>query len=336
MRFVPVLSVILAASLPLFACGSDDADGGGGGGSGDSCQPTDASCYGPQGPSGPGAACLAKTDNTGKTKWTGRFSQITISSPPALATPYLQSTVIDNGIYFNAPNCNAQGQGTFSWFFELDTEAKKLKTGGGLPVTDVTKPGCFVSLPNASIPTQPITIDATLTGSSFSAEKFSIVVPIFLAADQLDTPVLLPIHGGKVNATISEDGNCIGSYNADELEPQFDCAPDTPAGQRAWKDGGTLSGFITVAEADDVFIDDIGTSLCALLAGGGKWKGAEDGRCDSSENWQNGLRPNGNWCASDPPTSGEPGTPATEQCKDAWKLEATFAASAFPISGDCE
>ncbi len=333
MRFIPVLSLLLAAALPLYACGNDD-DTQGGGPVGGGCELTDASCFGPQGPTGPGAACLAKTDNSGKTKWTGRFSQITISSPPALATPYIQSNVIDKGIYLDLPACNAQGQGTFSWFFELDTEAKLLKTGGGLPVTDVTKPGCFVSLPNAAIPTAPVTLDVSLDNGTFTAEKFSIVVPIFLAPDKLDTPVLLPIHGGQVQATISSDGNCIGKYNADELEPEFDCAPDTPNGQRAWKDAGVLRGFITVDEADTVFIEDLKTSLCALLAGAGKWKG-EDGRCVTSENWQKGLRPEGNWCASVPADSGEPGSPATAECKNAWRLEASFAASAFPITGDC-
>lgn len=97
--------------------------------------------------------------------------------------------------------------------------------------------------------------------------------------------------------------------------------------QRAWTPGGSLKGYITVLEADKVVIDDLDSTLCVLLAGN-DWKGpAKD--CASDAEWVAGKRPDGDWCS-------QTNAPATAACKDAFKMEADFSASAFKITGDCK
>ena len=62
----PALLALAAAG----GCSSDETTGGsGGGGPNGECWPTNDACY-VAGPSGPGAECLAKADNSGKTTWT--------------------------------------------------------------------------------------------------------------------------------------------------------------------------------------------------------------------------------------------------------------------------
>ncbi len=313
----------------VVACSSDNSNGGGGsgGGSGD-CFPTAAACYGPQGATGPGHECLAKADNTGQTTWNGRLTQIQLQKPAALATKFLQENIINKGVDLNQPECNANGQGTFNWLFQFDTQNNKLKTGGGLPVTDLSQPACFAVLPNAQIPVAPTTIDVTVTGNDFSASNVDIVVPIFVTPGDTTNVVLLPIHGGEFKGTWSADHNCIGAYNGDKLDPAVDCLPDTTVDPPIypWQNGGTITGYIGVEESDKVFVPDLNFSLCVLLAGT-DWKGA-DGYCKSSTQWTGGARPEGDWCIAT-------NSAATATCKDAFHLEAGFAASAYPISGDC-
>jgi hypothetical protein len=61
-----------------------------------------------------------------------------------------------------------------------------------------------------------------------------------------------------------------------------------------------------------------------VLLAGQSWKGP-DKNCASSDQWKSGTKPEGDWCAATNDAS----------CKDAYKLEADFSASAFKITGDC-
>lgn len=345
---VSVLTFSLLAALGVPACGEDSSAGSGGGASGGTaggdgglsgpCVPKGAECYGAAGPAGPGAACLAKHDNTGSTVWQGRITQITVTKPASLATKFVQDTIIGKGISLNQPSCLERGDGTFTWLFEFDSATNRLKTGGGLPITDPEAGGCFVTLPNAAVPVAPITLDVEVNGPAFAAKGVDLAVPIFLAVDQLENPILLPIHGGSFGGTWDTDHNCIGKFNADLFDPLNNCLPDTSADppQTNWTDAGQLSGYITVEESDLVFIDDIGATLCTLLAGAGDWKG-DDGTCKGKVGqaaWDAGDRPKGDWCASTTP--GGEGAAATAACSDAYRLEATFSGAAFKINGDCD
>ncbi|MCC6902553.1 MAG: hypothetical protein IT377_26515 [Polyangiaceae bacterium] len=318
-------AVALGTVCAVSACSSDEEDGGG---STASCVPTAAECY-VAGASGPGAECLAKADNTGKTKWQGRLSSILVKYPESLAGEYVQTSVIDKGVSLKQPACNENGDGTFSWLFEIDSTTGKMKTGGSLPVTDPQAGACFVTLPGAAVPVAPIEANVTVTGNSFNAKGLAVNVPIFTSPTDLTNPIILPLHEVEIQATFNgDDHNCAGRFNGAELDPNDSCAPnvklDPP--QRAWTPGGSLKGYITVEEADKVVIKELGQTLCVTLAGN-DWKGpAKD--CKSSTDWVAGKRPDGDWCSST-------NAAATATCKDAYKLEADFSASAFKITGDC-
>ncbi|MCA9596027.1 MAG: hypothetical protein KC776_22085 [Myxococcales bacterium] len=325
-----VLSV-LGASF-LLACGSDDEKGGGGGSGGSTggaCVPTAAECY-QAGPTGPGAECLAKADNTGKDVWQGRISQITIKGPERLAQQLVQVAIVDNGISLNQPACLEDGEGTFSWLFEFDKANGKLKTGGGLPIQDPAAGACFLTMTNTPLPIAPITVDVSIDpdGLGFTASNIDVYVPIFPSPTELNNPIILPLHKVNLTGKFSDDThNCIGKFNGPELEPANNCLPDVTVGQRKWTAGASLDGYITVDEADQVYVEELGSTLCVFLAGIGQWKGT-DGSCKTSDKWNNGERPDGDWCAST-------NAAADANCKDAWHLAGDFAASAFKITGDC-
>jgi hypothetical protein len=327
MRKFLLWSVTCVAVGSASACGGDD-DGSKGGNGNANCVPQAAECY-VAGPKGPGAECLAKADNAGQATWQGRLSSIRVKYPASLAGEFVQENVIDKGISLNQPKCNENGDGTFSWLFEIDSTAKSMKTGGSLPITDPQAGGCFVSLPGAAVPVAPITTSVTLAGNTFSVKDLDVNVPIFLSPTDLTNPIILPLHKVTLEATFNDEThNCSGKFNGAELEPVNSCAPDTKLDppQRAWTPGGSLRGYITVNEADKVMVDDLGATLCVLLAGQ-SWKGPNKD-CQSSENWIGGQRPPGDWCEAT-------NAAADATCKDAYKLEADFSASAFKINGDC-
>jgi len=331
MRGFLVLAMLGFSACLASACGGDDGGGGGGGSGGGSsapCVPTDAACYF-AGPAGPGAECLAKADNTGQGKWQGRFSSILVKAPASLAGEFVQTQVIDKGISLKQPDCWENGDGTFSWLFEIDSTTNKMKTGGGLPVTDPQAGSCFVKMPNAALPIAPIEADVTVNGKSFSAQDLDVNVPIFLSPTNTSNPIILPLHKVDVEATFNDENhNCSGKFNGDELDPVNNCEPDTKMipPQRAWTPGGTLKGYITIDEADQVMIDELGATLCVLLAGQ-SWKGPNKD-CKSSTQWAQNERPEGDWCS-------KTNAAADATCKDAYKLEGAFSASAFKINGDC-
>jgi hypothetical protein len=336
-RFFLMRSILGAIPLVTFGlaiaggCSSDE--GGGSGGSGGSgggqgaCWPTDDVCY-VAGPTGPGAECLAKADNSGSPIWQGRLTSIQVTKPDRLAQQFVQNTIIDKGVTLNQDVCNETGDGTFSWLFEFDSTTNKLRTGGGLPVGDPKAGGCLVSLTTTSLPVAPIEVDVTIDGENFSAQNIDVYVPIFLDPADTSKALVLPLHGVEFAGKFNDDThNCIGSFNGDELLPTDGCRAAPPA--RAWKNGGTLKGYITIAEADQVFVEELGSTLCVYIAGTEDWKGPDpDASCATSAKWVAGERPPGDWCSTT-------NAPADGTCQDAWRLEGEFAAAAFDVTGDC-
>jgi hypothetical protein len=318
---------LLLLPAVVFACGSDEEKKGGTT-SGASCVPKAAECY-VAGADGPGSECLAKHDNTGQTTWTGRFSQITVIKPAKLSNEFVQVSVIDQGISLNQPQCFEGGDGTFAWIFSLDSTTNRMKTGGGLPITDPAAGTCFVTIPGAALPIAPIEVDVTVSGNSFSASGIDVNVPIFLPGQGTDNPTILPLHDVEFEASFADENrNCIGKHNGATLSSLNSCQPDTKATppERGWTPGGTIKGFITITEADQVYVEQLGSTLCVFLAGL-EWSGTEKS-CETSEKWIAGERPEGDWCEAT-------NAAADGTCKDAFRLEGEFAASAFKVNGDC-
>ena len=163
----------------------------------------------------------------------------------------------------------------------------------------------------------PITVPATVTGNTFSTTPMPGVlnVPIFIPGGSV---VLLPLNNTSLhNVTISPDGNCIGQVNTFSIQPP-DCVDPQASGQAScsrWHSDGTLGGYITIAQADNVPIVTLGgESLCYLLSGQGN--GATPQKCAT------GVK--GDYCS----TTGKacPGT------GDSFWLSAQFAASAVNIT----
>lgn len=334
--------VVCALGLGTFGCSSDDDTSGGNGGSGNGgnagsggganvgeCVPTAAECY-VDGPTGPGAECLAKVDNSESDVWTGRFSFLKINKPAALANQIVQDAVINKGISLHQEACKENGDGTFSWLLEFNPATGKLKTGGGDPVTDPKAGGCFVSIPNANpaLAVTPVEVDVDVDAQGkFAANIDSVVVPIFLDVDK-SSVILLPLHAIAFDGQFSTDHNCIGRYNGDKFTKSNLCQPDATLDETNWTTGGNLQGYITIEEAEAVYIDTLSVSLCAQVAGK-DWKGKPTGTCSETEAWKAGERPAGDWCS-------ETNSAATDTCKDAWQLQGGFAASAIKINGNCQ
>lgn len=333
MRFGFLAAIALATSCALVACSSNNGNNSGTGGTGSGgssglppCMPTAAECY-VSGPHGPGGECMARVDNGGATVWQARLSDLAVSAPTALAAQFVQSTIIDKGINFNEAACNQNGLGTFNWLFEYDSVNHTLKTGGGPPVSNPAQGDCYAVIPNSNpaLAVGPQTVSLTTNGNQFSASNIDVVVPVYLTATDTKPGVLLPLHKVSLQGTWNADHDCIGSYDAASLSTSTGCEPSYP--QRAWKSGGTLSGYISTVEADQVMLP-LNYSLCVLLSGDpNTWEGP-DGHCSTSTAWKSGQRPKGDWCAAT-------NSAATASCSDAYHLQANFAAQGFKVNGVC-
>jgi hypothetical protein len=150
-----------------------------------------------------------------------------------------------------------------------------------------------------------------------------LYVPIYVHGMASEV-VVLPLTQAKVTGvTISTDGNCIGSYNPDGVTPPAannTCQDQDYTSCQRWHTAGALGGFITLKEADGVFVVDLGKSLCVLLTGGTSTSnGGMNCATDSSGN----VTAKGDFCS----TTDSPGG-----CEDSYWLAATFAASAAKIT----
>lgn len=181
---------------------------------------------------------------------------------------------------------------------------------------------CFAKFTDqaSGIDVAPVSTPYTLSGDTYTATFDKLVVPIYINDDQ-QSYALLPLHQVAVKATLSSDHDCVGKYNADQLDPQSSCATEFP-----WTNGGSFDAYITVAEADTVDVADLGESLCVLLTGDpSTWKGTDPKHTckGSAEYAQTGKLPTGDWCST---------TNSAGGCADSWHLVTKFAASAIKIN----
>jgi hypothetical protein len=231
-----------------------------------------------------------------------------IAAPPALALSFVQGTLVDQNVALNAACCEG-GDGGFNVLLTLDTVGKVFTLGGAPPAADPMGTGyCFVNQSTPGLPVQPVSAtaaqasDGTWASNTFS-ETFDM--PIFVHGD-LSNLVILPVTAARLqNVTLSPDGNCIGSY-------------DETATCQPWVTAATLTGFITLEDADRVPIPDLGgVSLCTLLTS--QPMGSTCTRDSSGK-----IVAAGDFCSVT-------NAPASATCTDSAWLSATFAASAVTI-----
>jgi hypothetical protein len=326
---ITITTIGLAALLT--ACGDDSGTGSGSGGAqAGECAP-DVGCPTIE------SACVAFEDNAGKDTFALRITQLTITKPAALTDPTVKN-LLSKGVTFDYPECTAisgdplfTGDGTFSWILEFDRATGSLRTGGAKPEPDPTAGYCFVNETIAGFEVSPLVGDAPIgeDGSFEIGEVRDVVVPIYTDVNDPSKVILLPLRGVRIyDAKVSADNNCIGTFN-DQLDPNNLCLPDDTKGQ--FVDGAKLDGYVTLEEADQVLVPELGNrSLCTLIAGG-DFSDQETKKCTRDAN--GAIEFQGDWCAG--AMEGDPGKPADASCADAVQLAGAFAASGAKLRTDC-
>jgi len=270
--------------------------------------------------------CIALTDNKEAAQAGLRMAQITITKPTVLAPGSIVGNLVANGVQMNLEKCNLAGGGTFSWLLQFDTAGGKITTGGARPTEDPFGGYCFVNEILSGNQISPVTVDSGLMSGSFSAKVGDVTVPIFLDA-AASSYVLLPLKAGVLTGTLSADNNCVGKYNAENLDPANSCLAEPPDTLQ-FINAGTLDGFITLEDADAVIIDSLSQSLCVLLSGNAAMYG--DGMTPNKckRDAMGVIEYKGDWCAATDMA-------ADAMCMDSAKLGAEFAASAVKVTGNC-
>jgi hypothetical protein len=109
---------------------------------------------------------------------------------------------------------------------------------------------------------------------------------------------------------MSTDGNCIGDINPAWYGyaggGSAGCKDTAPETCPKWFTNGSLAGYITLADAKNVFVAALGEDLCALL--------------ETQSSCMMGM---GDYCST---------THSAGGCKDSFWLSATFAANAVKIN----
>jgi hypothetical protein len=282
------------------------------------CAPTDPSCPAVV------ADCLGLYDYSGQPSFTLRMAQLSITRPPVLISDIFYS-IIGDGVNINLPTCNVSGKGTFSWLLQFDTTQGTLTTGGAKPKADPTQGFCFEQDPAHGIgPTQ---VDAPIAADgSFQAAAIDFLsIPIYLDLTATSY-VQLPLHDVHIDGTVSPDHNCIGSFNANGLDPVNNCKPDLDLGIEYFLNGATLKGYILLEDADSVVVLALNQSLCVLLSGDPATygDGGDPMRCKRTAG--NKIALLGDWCST---------TNAAGGCQDSMRMEAGIAASSVRLSEPC-
>jgi hypothetical protein len=289
----------------------------------DSCPIQEPEC-------GSTSTCLPMDDNSTKTVWDFRMRRLTVITPSALEQPFIQDAVVDDGINLGIPACGEPGTGAFSWLLRIDSVANTFETGGAPPLanplTDAFTSGsgyCWARTSIAqgagTIDVEPVTgpLTKAADGTYQTTNQIPLInIPIFVHGMASDV-VVLPIRQALVTGiSVTDNGNCIGSFNYPALDSM--CV-DNRSNCSRWHTAGALGGYITLKESDSVNVQDLGKSLCVLLTGGTSL--ASDGvHClaDASGN----IVAKGDFCST---------TDSAGGCQDSYWLSATFAASAIKI-----
>jgi hypothetical protein len=256
------------------------------------------------------------------------MSELDLTSPTALTTGIV-GNIFSGAVAPALASCNLMGTGTFSWLLQFDTQAMTLKTGGAKPVTDPTQGYSFDTETLNGLNITPITYDgiAPDPGGNFSVTSgMDVVIPVFLNAAGTSV-IVLPLHKTRIlNANLSSDHDCIGTYNAGGLDPQNSCNPDSTHPQ--FIDAASLDGYISLEEADQIMISSVNASLCALLTGNVSQYGMVSDDAGGANVCKRGVDGKivyqGKWC-------GATNMPADMNCADAEQLKGTFAASSVKI-----
>jgi hypothetical protein len=264
--------------------------------------------------------CVALGNNNGKSSFALRMADLELTKPAAL-TKGIVKNVLQNGVQMNLPTCNFGGGGTFSWLLQFDTASATLTTGGAKPASNPLNGYGFVNGSVAGVAVAPVSVGLVNAGGGLfeTAQGISLKMPVFLDAEG-QSAIVLPLQQLTIKGGVSNDGNCIGAYNAGGLDPANNCLPDdnTPLYIKT----ATLDATITLEDADKIDINAIGQSLCVLLSGDAAQFGDGDKPINRCKRSGGKIVFTGDWCAA---------TNSAGGCGDAVKMGGTFAANAVKL-----
>jgi hypothetical protein len=261
------------------------------------------------------STCLPLADNSGKSVLDFRIRRLNVIAPPALASSFVQNAVVTKNIDLSNA-CGDTGNGAFNWLIRIDKSSSTFTTGGAPPNGDPYGSYCFFHNVAGGIQVGPTSGKFTLNGNTLEAEPLDkLNIPIFVNGDPTNV-VILPITYGTIkNVTLSPDGNCIGAFDPAALDSTCTESDNTTCSK--WLSAGALGGYITLEEADAVYVADLSESLCVLLTQSSK---GTDGKCQRDDNKK--IKFTGDYCS----TTKSPGG-----CADSTWMAATFAAAAVKI-----
>ncbi len=269
-----------------------------------------------EGACGSASTCMPLADQKASKTKDLRIRRLNIAAPDALAQEFIQRTVVTLNIDLDAKKCGEVGKGLFSWILRVDREKNELTTGGAPPPKDAFGQGfCFANYDANGIGIEPAKFPIAFEGNTFKTiEKRKLNVPVFLS-DDLASSIVLPLTDVIVSGvTLSDDGNCVGSFKKEGL--RADCTEDTSSCPK-WRTAGALGGYMTLEEADAVIIRDLQRSLCVVLSKGAPGPG---GKCTRAPDGSIAFK--GDYCSK---------TKTAGDCQDSVWLAATFAASGTKI-----
>lgn len=272
-----------------------------------------------------GSRCLAMGKAPEGGAFALRMSQLTISQPSAFTGGGLVSHLLRYLVEPDRIACHLEGQGSLSWLLRFDLDAGTLTTGGAPPPADpragysflrgaVDDHGTFrfVAPASAKLDLAP--------PCGFSAEVGALLLPMFTDPEGTKS-VMVPLHGLRLQGSLSADHRCIGAFDSRRLDSC--CDPLFELG--AFREGGAVEGYFLLEETDAFNAGIYEKSLCVLLS-------------DDIPSFGDGALPfehckrdaqgkivfQGDWCSAT-------NAPATADCADALRFAASFAASGVPF-----
>ncbi len=321
-----VLSVLVVAPFLAVGCGDSGSSSTGDTGG----APAGGACAPAEGCPSVVSDCVAFEDNAGKDVFSLRIVDLQLSAPAALASPVVAG-LLSTGITPDYEQCVTKdslalftGDGSFNWILTFDKTAGILRTGGAVLETNPDNGYCFINETIDGFDVAPLELPLTIDGSgAFTLEGTEdVVVPIYTSPTDTASVILLPLRGVSIkDGVISADNNCMGSFNADGLDPNNLCKASTST--PAFNAGAKLEGFVTLEDGDAVKVPQLGdASLCSLLAP----EDSTDGKCNRDAGGV--ITYKGDWCAATD-------SAATADCADAVRLLADFAAAGVKLRDDC-
>jgi hypothetical protein len=262
-------------------------------------------------------------DNTGQAVQNLRIRELSVHAPPVLAQSFNQHAFFDYDIdLLNL--CGEPGVGSFSWLLRFDTTQQTLETGGAPQVDNpFAVPYCFFqgSLDGFAIAPATAALRQQTDGTLAAGPIAKLYIPFYFDG-QANQAMVLPISNAQFEGmTLSAGGNCIGAYNPGGVtapSPEGLCSDENPSLCQRWHTAGSVSGFITLKDADAVPVPGINASLCVLLTSANP-AGGQDCPTDSAGN----IVAQGDFCSQ----TNSPGG-----CADSFWMAATLAASAASIA----